>query len=94
MSLIGHKNIKTNIFRKQANNSIMCGYFYIGLIDFMFAGKILIDYGSLFLPDDFEKKMTVRFLVILKMREATNTYLNDETLFRLNKINKIEDYKN
>ena len=24
--------------------------------------------------------------------EATNTYLNDKTLFRLNKINKIEDY--
>ena len=24
---IGHKNIKTNIFRIQASNSIMCGYF-------------------------------------------------------------------
>ena len=26
------------------------------------------------------------------MNEATNTYLNDEKLFRLNKINRIEDY--
>ena len=26
------------------------------------------------------------------MREATNTHLNDETPFRWNKINKIEDY--
>ena len=26
----------------------MCGYFCIGFIDFMFAGKILIDYTSLF----------------------------------------------
>ena len=34
--LIGHKNIKTNIFRIQADNSIMCGYFCIGFIDFMF----------------------------------------------------------
>ena len=31
----------------------MCGYFYIGFIDFMFAGKISIDYTSLFLPYDF-----------------------------------------
>ena len=37
---IGHKNIKTNIFKIQADNSIMCGYFCIGFIDFMFAGKV------------------------------------------------------
>ena len=36
---IGHKNIKTNIFRVQANNSIMCEYFCIGFIDFMLAGE-------------------------------------------------------
>ena len=29
----------TNIFRVQANNSVMCGYFYIGFIDFILAGK-------------------------------------------------------
>ena len=50
---IRHKNIKTNIFRIQANNSIMCGYFCIGFIDFMFANKILIDFTSLFSPYDF-----------------------------------------
>ena len=33
---IGHKNIKTNIFRLQADNSVLCGCFCIGLIDFMF----------------------------------------------------------
>ena len=36
---IGHKNIKTNIFRIPSTNSIMCGYFYIGVIHFMLAGK-------------------------------------------------------
>ena len=36
---IGNKNIKANIFWVQANNSIMCRYFCIGFIDFMFAGK-------------------------------------------------------
>ena len=39
--LIGHKNIITNIYRAQAYNSIMCGYFCIGFIDFMLKGKRL-----------------------------------------------------
>ena len=51
----GHKSIKTNIFRIQAKNSVMCGYFCIGFIDFMLAGKTLIDYTSLFYPYDFKK---------------------------------------
>ena len=46
---IGHKNIKANIYRIQAGNSIMCGYFCIGFIDFMFARRNLIDFTSLFL---------------------------------------------
>ena len=33
----------------------MCGYFCIGVIDFMLAGKILIDYTALFSPYDFNK---------------------------------------
>ena len=53
--IIGHKNIKTNIFRIQADNSIMCGYFCTGFINFMFAGRSLIDFKSLFFPDDFIK---------------------------------------
>ena len=34
---IGNKNIIANIFRVQANNSVMSGYFCIGFIDFMLA---------------------------------------------------------
>ena len=52
---IGHKNIKTNICRIQDYNSIMCGYFCILFIDFMFVGKSLIDYTYLFSPYDFKK---------------------------------------
>ena len=40
-TFISNKNIKTNIFRIQVYYSIMCGYFYIGFIDFMLAGKTL-----------------------------------------------------
>ena len=52
---ICHKDIKTNIFRIQADNSILCGYFCIRFIDFMFAGKSLIDFTNLFSPYDFKK---------------------------------------
>ena len=52
---IGHKDIITNIFRIQADNSIMCGCFCIGFIDFMFAGKSLIGFTSLFSPYYFKK---------------------------------------
>ena len=36
---IVNKNIKGNIFRVQANDSVMCEYFCIGFIGFMLAGK-------------------------------------------------------
>ena len=36
---IGIKNLIANILRVQANNSIICGYFCIGFIDLMLAGK-------------------------------------------------------
>ena len=52
---IRNKNIKANIFRVQANNSVMCGYFCIVFIDFMVAGKKLTDYTTLFSPDNFDK---------------------------------------
>ena len=52
---VGNKNIKANIFRVQANDSVMCGYFCTGFIDFMLAGKKLIDFTNLFSPYDFDK---------------------------------------
>ena len=54
-AFIDNKNIKTNISRIQAFDSIMCGYFCIGFIDFMFKGKTLTEYKNLFSPNDFKK---------------------------------------
>ena len=51
----GHKNIENHISGVQANNSVMCGYFGIGFIDFMLAGKKLTDFTSMFSPHDFRK---------------------------------------
>ena len=50
---IGNINIKANIFRVQENNSTMCGYFCIGFIAFMLAGKKATDYTNLFSPHEF-----------------------------------------
>ena len=40
-AFIKNKNIKTNIFRVQAYDSLICGYFCFGFIDLMFKGKTL-----------------------------------------------------
>ena len=54
-AFINNNNIITNIFRIQAYDSIMCGYFFIGFIDFMLAGKTLTEYTNLFSPNNFTK---------------------------------------
>ena len=51
---VGNKNKIANIFRRQANNSVMCRYFCIEFIDFMVAGKKLTDFTSIFSPYDFD----------------------------------------
>ena len=53
----GHKNTNTNIFRIQADNSIMCGYFCIGFIDFMLKGKTLMILLIYLVPMTFKKMM-------------------------------------
>ena len=54
-TFIGKKNIETNIFRIQAYDSIMCGYFCIGFIDFTLKRKTLTEYTNLFSSNNFKK---------------------------------------
>ena len=56
-TFVKSKSIKTNIFRIQEYGSIMCGYFCIGFIDFMLAGKTLTDFANFFSPNNFKKMM-------------------------------------
>ena len=58
-TFINNKNIKTNIFRIQAYESVMCGYFCNGFIDFMFKGQTLTEYTNLFSPNDFKKDINI-----------------------------------
>ena len=50
-----NKNIKTNIFRVQAYDWVMCRYFCIGFIDFILKGKTLTECINLFSPNNFKK---------------------------------------
>ena len=47
--------ILTHIYRIQAYDSIMYGYFCTGFIDFMLKGKILLEYMNLFFPNEYKK---------------------------------------
>ena len=57
MNLKSHRklNIITDIYRIQAYDSIMCGYFCIGFIDFMLKAKSLLEYTNLFSPNNYAK---------------------------------------
>ena len=50
-----NKNIMANIFRIEAYDSVMCGYFCIGFIDYMLMGKSLTDYTNLLSLNNFKK---------------------------------------
>ena len=49
------ERIKSNIFRIQAYDSVMCEYFCIEFINYVLKGKTLLDYTNLFSPNDFKK---------------------------------------
>ena len=48
---VKNKNITANVFKILVYDSVMCGYFCIGFIDFMFKGKTLT---IVFSPNNFE----------------------------------------
>ena len=53
---INDKSIIANIFKIQVYDSIICGCFCIGFINFMFKGNSLTDFTNIFSPHDFKKK--------------------------------------
>ena len=46
--------MKASVFRIQAYDSTMCGYFCIEFTNYMLKGKKLLDYTNLFSPNDFK----------------------------------------
>ena len=84
---IGNKKVKASIFRIQAYDSIMCGYFCIEFINYVLKGKTLLDYTN-FLP--MTLKRTIELLKeYLRMNKIIE--LTDVNKYRLDEINKIRD---
>ena len=55
LNKIKGKSITHNIFSIQDNDSIMCGFYCIPFIEYILAGKTLLDYTNLFFPNDYKK---------------------------------------
>ena len=71
-NIVGKSTIITNIFRVQAYYSVMCIYFFIEFINFMFKDKRLTDFTNLFSPNSFKKNdgiilnyLMTNFMVLL-----------------------------
>ena len=56
-NVIANKSMKTNIFRIQTYDSIMCGYFCVAVIDFVLVGKTLTKFTNLLSQNNFKKMM-------------------------------------
>ena len=56
---VNNKNIIANILRIKAYDSVTCGYFCIGLINYTFMGKSLTDYTNLFSPNNFKNNEVI-----------------------------------
>ena len=85
---IGNKEIKANIFRLKAYDSIMCGYYCIEFINYMLKGKTLLDYTNLFSPNDLKKTIEL----LKEYLRMNNLELTDVNKYRLDEINKIKEY--
>ena len=59
LNKIKDKSITHNIFRIQDNESVMCGFYYIAFIEYMFAGKTLLEYTDLFSVSDYKKNSKI-----------------------------------
>ena len=81
--------IKSHIFRIQAYDSIMCGYFCIELINYMLQGKNLLDYTNSFSPNDFKKNDRVIKRIF---KNEIRDYFNNEIKERKDIIKKSNRY--
>ena len=55
------KLITRTIFRIQSDGSIMCGFYWVAFIEYIIAGRNLLDYTNLFSPDDYRKNNKITY---------------------------------
>ena len=62
LNKIRNKSITHNIFKIQDNKSIMCGFYCIAFIEYILAGKTLLDYTNLFSPNAYKKNDKIIYM--------------------------------
>ena len=55
LNKIEDKSITKNIFRIKCNDCTMCGFYCIAFIEYLIAGKTLLEYANLFSPNNYQK---------------------------------------
>ena len=55
LNKIKGKSISHNISKIQDDDSFMCGFYCIAVMEYMIAGKTLLDYTNLFSLNDYKK---------------------------------------
>ena len=55
------KSFTHNLFRIQDDDSIMCGFYCIAFIEYMLAGKSLLNYTNLFSPNDYKRNGKIAY---------------------------------
>ena len=77
LNKIKDKSITRNIFRIQDDESIMRRFYCIACIEYMFAGKTLLDYTNLFSPNYYKRneKKYINTLRINMAEEVSLSYI-------------------
>ena len=83
---IRKKNTAMNTYRTQAYDSIICQYFCIGIIEFMFKGKSSLEYTNLFSHNKYHKNDKI----ILKYIQYNLNKLKCIVMFAINTENLIK----
>ena len=77
------------MFRIRDNESVMYGFYFISFIEYMLAGKTLLDYTNLFSPNDYKSNDKIRYYVsILTINMAEEASLE----FRLRTTDETRNY--
>ena len=58
---INEKSITYNAFRTQSDDFIMCWFYCNVFIEYMIAGKTLLQYKNLFSPDDYQNNNRITY---------------------------------
>ena len=71
---INKKSITYNAFRTQSDDFIMCWFYCNVFIEYMIAGKTLLQYTHLFSPDDYQNNNRIAYKICTSLHRPWMTH--------------------